>query len=158
MRTDKKGFQQVEFYLDSGRHLMEIYNLYYILQSDGSYKKHVPVSTIDKIPMNPLVLATLWMDDGSVRNDAYSGKLASQGFTLEDQKALQQYFDKWGIVTVPIPHLKQKNQFYLSFPAKTFGILVNTIEPILIEEVPCMRYKLNEERRRNPVTTEEKEV
>jgi len=116
------------------------------LSSTGSqirYVKTITQNLIDKLPMHPIVLAAFFMDDGSVRNDCYSGKFATQGFSLEENHLLSQYFKKWNINTKVVAHVKSQNQYYLTVPAATFGTLVEIIEPI-VREVPSMYYKLND--------------
>jgi len=91
---DKKGNKGIEFYTSSSKEYKSIHSLFYQLQkvkekSGTEKEKYVKVITrqlIDNLPTNPLVLATFYMDDGSVRNDCYAGKLATQGFSQEESK------------------------------------------------------------------------
>lgn len=96
--------------------------------------------------MNPYVLAVLFMDDGSKRNDVYSGKLALQGFSKEEQELLIPYFDKWGVKVTVAKHTVESGQHYINISAKTFGRFIEIIEPI-VKEIPEMEYKLNEARK-----------
>lgn len=84
------------------------------------------------------------MDDGSVRNDAYSARIATQCFSREEHELLQQYLKKAFDLNAEINiHLQEKNQYSLIVPAREFHKLVNIINPYA-DEVPSMRYKLNE--------------
>lgn len=111
------------------------------------YIKTITPELIDKLPMSPYVLVTLFLDDGSIRNDCYAGKLATQGFTEPEQQLLRLYFLKWGIDCKVNLHLEVKNQYYLTIPATSFSRLIEIIEPIIINEIPSMSYKLNADRR-----------
>jgi hypothetical protein len=142
--TSKKGFVSYLFYTSSGLYLKELYDLYYEKKSDGKYVKTITQQLIDSLPMDPIVLAVLFMDDGSVRNDCYAGKIATQCFSLEEQHLLSDYLKKWGIDCNIVKH--NKEQFYISIPAKSFGRLAEIIEPTVLE-IPVMSYKLNKSRR-----------
>jgi len=149
--TDKKGYKGLEFYTSSGVYLAEFHELFYEYRKAKTgekmvYVKRVTQKLVDNLPTHPLVLATFFMDDGSVRNDCYAGKIATQGFSLEDCHFLSQYLDKCGVHGSKIVrHSKKSGQYYLSLPAKsgTFEKLILMVEPI-IREVPGMIYKLNE--------------
>jgi hypothetical protein len=132
----------VLFYTNSSPILGDIHKLFYKKQPDGSFRKTITKELIDQIPMSPYVLATLWMDDGSVRNDTYSGKLASMGFTRPEQELLLIYFKKWGLNCKVVWNQKTKNHSYITVPAAEFQKLVDIIEPVIIN-VPTMVYKLN---------------
>ena len=148
---DTKGFKGLEFYTSSGVYLLKFHELFYEpRKAKGSdktvYVKRVTKKLVDNLPNHPLVLATFFMDDGSVRNDCYAGKIATQGFPLEDCHFLTEFLDKCGVKGSQIvPHTKKGGQYYLSLPARsgTFGKLVEYVEPI-VREVPGMIYKLNE--------------
>lgn len=83
------------------------------------------------------------MDDGSKRNDANSGKLATQGFPKEDQVLLQEYIRKFGIETSLVIHSQEKNQFSLNILSTDnhFENFKQLISPTVLE-VPCMHYKI----------------
>lgn len=152
--TDKKGYKGLEFYTSSGVYLAEFHELFYEYRKAPTgektvYVKRVTQKLVDNLPIHPTVLATFFMDDGSVRNDCYAGKIATQGFPLEDCHLLTQYLDKCGVTgSKVVPHTKKSGQYYLSLPAKsgTFEKLISIVEPI-IREVPGMIYKLNEARK-----------
>jgi hypothetical protein len=106
--------------------------------------KTITPELIDKLPMDPTVLAVLFMEDGSIRNDCYSGKIATQCFSLEEQHLLCDYFTKWDIDCNIVKHTKKRGQYYLSIPTKSFPKLVTIIEPI-VRQIPAMVYKLNDQ-------------
>lgn len=148
--TSKKGFVSYLFHTSSGLYLKELYDLFYKKKTpylNGSlYVKTITQQLIDELPMNPIVLAVLFMDDGSVRNDCYAGKIATQCFLLEEQHLLSTYLKKWGIDCNIVKHTKETGQFYISIPAKSFGRFVEIIEPTVLE-IPVMSYKLNQLRK-----------
>lgn len=132
--TDQKGYQTVTFYTSSGKWLTEIYNLFYLKKDDESRpSKSITQKLIDSLPMHPMVLAVWFMDDGSVRDDCYAGKLATQGFTKEESQLLCEYLKKWGIEGKVVAHSVSKNQYYISLPASTFGKFVSEIRAIVNE-------------------------
>lgn len=148
---DKKGYEGIEFYTSSGLYLEKYHSLFYIPEKKENsekirYCKKITPKLIDSLPTDPLVIATFYMDDGSVRNDCYAGKLATQGFSYDENQLLIQYFAKCGITGCKVvTHTVESGQYYISFPAETgaFKKLVSFVEPI-IKEVPCMAYKSNE--------------
>ena len=144
-KTAKAGFGFQSSTLEG---LGYYHNVFYVPKQDRGYRKVITQELIDKLPMSPLVLATFFMDDGSVRNDCYSGKLATAGFTKEETILLEQYFKKWGIECSVNSQSDEKGYYYLNFPAKKDGFakLIQIIEPIIMQ-VPGMEYKLNAERR-----------
>ena len=161
IKTDQKGYQTVEIYLTSGEYLKEIFHLFYKEQPNDNdndkYRKTITPELIEKLPMNPLVLAVFFMDDGSVRSDSYAGKLATQSFCFfllskkkqgnkEENELLCSYLKKWNIDCNVVFHSREKNQYYLAIPAKSFGVLVKEIESI-VREIPEMCYKLNYQRK-----------
>jgi hypothetical protein len=144
----KTAGQGVLFYTDTSPVLEDIHGLYYKKGVDGKLTKTITQELIDKLPMSPYVLATWWMDDGSVRNDCYGGKIATMGFSQDgEQELLALYLKKWGISCNIVFNDEEKNQKYLSIPAASFPRLVEIIEPIIAKEVPSMSYKLNANRK-----------
>lgn len=107
------------------------------------WKKTITPKLIEELPMHPLVLANFYLDDGSVRNDCYAGKLATQGFSKEECELLREYMLKWKINCNVVSHTLESNTYYLSIVASTFGNLIEVIEPT-VKEIPSMIYKLNE--------------
>lgn len=144
--TSKKRFQTVLFYTTSGKWLEEIYRLFYKETEKNKFVKTITPELIENLLMSPILLAVFFMDDGSVRNDCYAGKLATQGFSKDENHLLCSYLEKWSIECKVVAHIKSKNQYYITIPAKTFGNLVKEIEPI-VNEIPLMSYKLNQQRK-----------
>lgn len=140
--TSNKGFTTVYFYTSSGLWLEEFHRLFY-KKKGNRYVKTITPELIESLPMNPLVLAMFFMDDGSVRNDCKAGKLATQCFSKTENLLLCSYFQKWNIECNVVFHLERKNQYYITIPAATFGNLVAVIAPI-VREIPDMVYKLND--------------
>lgn len=144
----------VSFETTRGTHLKGVYDLFSKLSpSVKDPKKLVIRKTITKellkqLPPTPETLTAIFCCDGSIRNDCYAGKIAFQCFP----KAELELFCKWlkkhyGIETNIVIHSRRKKQYSISVPAKTFGRLVDTIEPIIEKDIPCMVYKLNRERK-----------
>jgi hypothetical protein len=112
-----------------------------------SFVKTITPKLLKAMPKSPYVLAVLFMDDGSVRDDAYSGKLAMQSYTYEEQLLFAAYLKEvYDLDVNVVKHTVLSGQFYISIPASTFSKLVKIIEPC-VREIPCMVYKLNEGRR-----------
>lgn len=136
----------VHFYLRSGLYLEPYHKLFYTEKerNKGEFRptKVITRDLINHLPMNPITLATFFMDDGSVRNDCAGAKLATQCYSLEENHLLNEYLGKWGVHCQVVAHIKSKNQYYLSIPAESFRILREHIDPI-VKEVPNMTYKLN---------------
>jgi hypothetical protein len=145
--TSKKGFSTVVFYTTSGQWLKEIYHLFY-KEKNGRYVKTITPELIENLPLSSMLVAVFFMDDGSVRNDCYAGKLATQGFSLEENHLLCSYLKKWNssVECVVVAHKVSKGQYYISIPAKSFGKFVKEIEPIVLS-IPDMVYKLNDQRK-----------
>ena len=112
------------------------------------YVKKITQKLIQSLPMHPMVLATFFMDDGSKRNECYSGKIATQGFTQAENYLLCEYLAKWDIKAAVTTHTVDSGQFYISIPASNgaFDKLVSVISPI-VHQIPDMVYKLNENRK-----------
>lgn len=143
---EKGKFERIEFYTDSGNYLKEIHFLMYKKLPNGRYRKTITQEVIDKLPVDPLVVAVWYLDDGSIRNDCYAGKIASQGFSKEENELLCDYLRKFNINCHIVKHTEISGQWYITIPASTFGNLIKVIDPI-VREVPSMVYKLNELRR-----------
>jgi len=144
---DSKGrYEVTEFYTDSGMYLKEIHDLLYKKLPNGRYRRTITKETIDHLPVDPLVIAVWYMDDGSIRNDCYAGKISTQGFTYEENELLCDYLRKFNIDCHVVKHTEVSHQWYITIPAHTFGQLISTIEPF-VREVPSMIYKLNELRK-----------
>jgi len=137
----------VEFYTDSGDYLKEIHELLYVNVGE-KYKKRITPEVIERLPVDSLVVAVWYLDDGSIRNDCYAGKIASQNFTKEENELLCEYLRKFNfnIAGHVVQHTDESGQWYITIPAQTFGKLIDLIEPI-VREIPSMVYKLNELRR-----------
>jgi hypothetical protein len=141
--TDNKGYKTVYFYTSSGKQYKEIFHLFYKKKGDKFVKTITP-ELIERLSMHPMVLAAFFMDDGSVRNDCYAGKLHTQCFSFEENQLLCSYLKKWGIEGNVVFHKESEDQYYIGLPAETFGTLVKIIEPI-VNQIPDMIYKLNDQ-------------
>ena len=144
--TDIKKDVTVEFYTSSGEYLKEYYDLFYKPNLENKFVKTITPEFIEKLPMDPIVLAVWFMDDGSVRDDCYAGNIATQRFSLDEHHLLQEYLKKWGIGSNTPKHTAASGQYYLYIPSKSFGKFIEIIEPI-VREIPAMVYKLHEVRK-----------
>lgn len=158
--TSKSGFTTQLFYTSSSPLYQSIHELFYqpIEKSGGKvkYVKTITEKLLSHLPVNDLVLAVWFMDDGSIREDCYAGKIATMCFSQEEQLLLQQYLlDVYSLNLSVVIHLESKNQYYLSVPASTFRLFSQLIEPH-VEEVTSMVYKLNRSRFINLTHNKEK--
>jgi hypothetical protein len=90
-----------------------------------------------------VVLAVWFMDDGSVRNDCYSGKQATHNFSYHQHELLKFWLQNFGLTTNIVCHTQKSGQWYLSIPALQKWVLC--IESTVVQ-IPDMVYKLNQNR------------
>lgn len=116
-RIEKKG-RTIRFETSSSSILLPLHSLFYKRRGEHSsgtpkYVKEVTKELIGELPMNPIVLAVFFMDDGSVRNDCNAGKIAIQGFSLQENLLLCKYIHKWGVKAHPTLHTAESGQYYI---------------------------------------------
>lgn len=150
-RINNKDLTTVEFYTSSGEYLKNYFDLLYKPSTNNStgeirWIKTITKELIEKYPLDGVLLAVWFMDDGSVRDDCYSGKLATQCFSLDEQHLLRDYLAQADISSNIVRHTVKSGQYYLSIPSKSFQKLVEIIEPT-VREIPCMIDKLNEKKK-----------
>nr|YP_009367458.1 putative LAGLIDADG homing endonuclease [Sarcinofilum mucosum]YP_009367481.1 putative LAGLIDADG homing endonuclease [Sarcinofilum mucosum]ARK14449.1 putative LAGLIDADG homing endonuclease [Sarcinofilum mucosum]ARK14451.1 putative LAGLIDADG homing endonuclease [Sarcinofilum mucosum] len=154
------------FYLNSGLYLEKYHSLFYkpyfwkagapdIVQNTPSspqnkirYQKVITQALIEALPRDPLLLAVWFLDDGSCRQDVFSGRIATQSFTLEEQHLLQDYLKQgFGINTQLVLHNRIKRQYYISIPSSKnqFANFVDLIKPV-VEKIPDLKYKIKNPR------------
>lgn len=136
------------FYTDSNLAYKLIHEHFYTYRENSrgisTYVKTITPALIRALPNDPMVLACFYMDDGSVRKDAYSGKFATQGFSEAEHLLLQSYvFESFNVRLEIVRHSSLKEQYYFSIPAAEFPNFVDVVSPI-IRQVPTMVYKLND--------------
>lgn len=122
------------FSTQSERILLKYHSLFY--STNG-------IKTITSYLFNyvkdPLSLAIWWLDGGNACTDCNAGRLATQAFTLEEQKILQQLlFQNFNIETNIV---SRRDQYFLYIPSKIFPKLVNIIKHD-VEPIITMHYKL----------------
>ena len=127
-----------------------------------TYVKTITPNLLASLPKGPYILAVWFMDDGSIRNDAFAGRIATPSFTPQEHELLQAYFRDEYSFSVNTPwHIKAKNQKCISIPAATFRRFTEYIMPI-VQEVPSFLYKVTQKvesvqvnQLDDPLTTEE---
>lgn len=136
------------------------------------YRKSITQDLIDWLPVDPLLLAVWYMDDGTSRDDCFAGRLCTQGFYEPGElELLLKYLAKYKIQGNIAQHTVESGQRSISIGAEQFGFLVTKTYPYF-KEVPSLLYKMNLERiskskyfpdllselNDNPVTTEENDT
>lgn len=134
--VEKKKYKTVSFQTTSDARLKDIHRLFY-----SDKKKVITKELISAMPRDPMLLAVWYMYDGSTRTDANSGRIASQGFTYEENELLCGYIHEFGIKAHLNVHNEKKGQYTIVLPAETFSDFANLIKPI-VSEIPEMMYKL----------------
>jgi len=158
IKNNGKNSKLCFFYLKSGIYLKFYHDLFYksytwkttveqnlSTQTKIRYKKTINKNLIKSLPADPMILAVWFLDDGSRRKDAFSGRLATQCYSKEEHFLLQHFlFSAFNIQTQIVVHHRLKNQYYLTIPAKNnnFANFVKLIKPF-VDEIPCMNYKVN---------------
>lgn len=144
----------VEFYLKSGLYLKEMFNLFYkkvpsvTVNGEEMFVKTITPELIDKLPMNPILLAVWYMDDGSKRDGCDGCNLATQSFTRDENLLLANYLKKWNLECHVNLHSRVKNQYYLYISAKSFPRFREIIGPT-VNEIPDMTYKIRKHIRKD---------
>lgn len=156
----KQGFKSSFFYLKSGIYLKKYHDIFYqpyvwkskkeiiTTKEKIRYRKTVTEKLIQHLPNNPLLLAVWFMDDGSKRSDCFSGRLATQSFSKEEQHLLQGYLlSSFSIKTNIVLHKAISKTYYLAIPAKNnnFSNFIDLVKPF-VEKVSCMHYKIQRPR------------
>lgn len=135
------------FYTSSGNSLKPIHEIFYKIQPDGTYRKVITKELIAQLPTpsdrlaSSILLAVFYMDDGSIRDDCFAGKIASQGFTLDENHLLRDYLLTFNINANVVKHSTESGLYYLNLTANTFKTLVDLIAPV-VKQIPDMTYKI----------------
>lgn len=107
---------------------------------DKDRKKHIP-KNLD-IYFTPLTLAVWIMDDGNLKSKC-NYRIASMGFTKEDNELLQSYllrcFDVRSKVVEYTNNKNNKKYYSISINKENSQKVSNIIEPYVVD---CMKYKL----------------
>lgn len=99
--------------------------------------KKIPESVFLDLFLTPQALAVWIMDDGTRSGSGLS--IATYSFVYADLLRMQAFLtQKYGL-KVSVNKSGVKHQFILYFHKKTMGILVNRVEPFMVEN---MKYKL----------------
>jgi hypothetical protein len=117
-------------------------------RNDGNgFRKRVP-NKIDTLLVDPISLAVWYLDDGTKRNDSDSCRLATQGFSLQENQALSNClwtnFSIYASIDTWRPARAKKPLYGLSIQSKSGGYkrLRLLISDFVRAEVPTMLYKL----------------
>lgn len=114
------------------------------------YRKSIKVQLLDFLK-DPLSLAIWWLDDGNIRTDCFAGRLATQCYTLEEHKILQELlFQNFQISSNIVQHSAKKKQYYLYISNKNNNLstFLNCMAPY-INPIPSMKYKISKKKPRN---------
>lgn len=142
-----KNSDTIGFQTNSCFQLVPLHELFYVQNDVGAFVKTITPTLLSCLPINPILLAVWFCDDGSIRNDCYAGKIATMCFSQAEHVLLQQWLgDSFGVYTKIVYNSKSKQHFYLSIPAKEFGRFADLIRPTVLQ-IPGMEYKLNDARR-----------
>lgn len=132
------------FSTQSEKILIKYHDLFYTSDCDGNnFRKRIDLRVLDLV-YHPLSLAVWWLDDGNARTDCRGGRLATNCFSLNEQKILQNLLQKKFQIKSNIVRqtLKKKTiQYYLSIPSNSFEQLVQLISTY-VNQIPTMDYKL----------------
>lgn len=148
---DLKSYASLKFESTTCKFLGKYFHLFYkatqLPNGETKYVKMITRELLEALPKSPFVVAILFLDDGTVRSDAYSGKLALQCYSKYELLLFQKWLvDVHQLETVLLCSNVEKQQYYLSIPAKSFGKLAKMVE-LVVKDVPSMSYKLNEIRK-----------
>ena len=147
---NKKGYLEYLFYSEYREELICYHSLFYkkplqpVLKK--RYNKELP-ENIGQLLKNPLTLAVWFMDDGTKRSDCNAGRIATQGFTEQEQYKLKDCLWENFYIRVEIDrwHNKEGKEIQgLSIPSTGghFERWCDLIRPFIVKHVPDMKYKL----------------
>ena len=142
-RGRRGGYQFYSMYRDE---LISYREEWYKLKG-GKFRKEVP-NNIDSLLVDPVSLAVWYLDDGTKRTDSNACRLATQGFSLSENKRLRNCLLKNFAIPASIDKWRPKKStrflYGLSIQSKTGGYkrLLELIHKIVEAEVPTMLYKL----------------
>lgn len=121
------------------------YRSEWYMRGELGFRKVVP-SNIGDLLVDPISLAVWYLDDGSKRSDCAACRLATQGFTLEENMALVECLrSNFGIEAKVGTWRRAGGELYgLSLPSSPSGYkrLKSLIYPLVEAEIPSMLYKL----------------
>jgi hypothetical protein len=144
--NNKGSFAALVAYTEYRKEFKPIHTMWYSKNIHQKWSKRVP-ATIKNLLKDPLGLAVWYLDDGTYRTDCESARLATQGFTFQENELLQQVlFYNFQIVSCieTTKRSSSKPQYGLAILSKTGGFrkLRETIYDIVKTEIPTMIYKL----------------
>nr|YP_009492253.1 putative LAGLIDADG DNA endonuclease [Pseudopediastrum sp. CL0201VA]YP_009492298.1 putative LAGLIDADG DNA endonuclease [Pseudopediastrum sp. CL0201VA]AWI68858.1 putative LAGLIDADG DNA endonuclease [Pseudopediastrum sp. CL0201VA]AWI68859.1 putative LAGLIDADG DNA endonuclease [Pseudopediastrum sp. CL0201VA] len=143
--------QTFEFYLNRGSYLKHYHDLFYKqvgtnAEGKAIFEKTITEELVEAMPTDPAFLAMIMLDDGSVRNDCYAGRIAFQCFSKEGLELFVKKVEEIFGVKLVVMQSTEDSLCSLSIPAAEFGKFVNLIEPT-VRQIPDLAYKLNAERK-----------
>lgn len=131
------GAQECTFYTNYQENLNTYHSLFYRRDVSGGYKKHVPAQ-LPQLLRDPLSLLVWYLDDGTLRNDCDSCRIATQGFSREEQELLSTVLrDNFGVGS----KVERWGAGGLVVPAEEFGIFRELLLPLCRLECEDMLYK-----------------
>jgi hypothetical protein len=163
-KSPKSAFQAYLLQTSYSHEFARVHAKWYVPEivtlADGTPKtkfvKRVPADLI-KTFTNPLTLAVWYLDDGTKRTDTESCRLATQGFTREENEILVDcLFKNFGIEAKIEETRSRKGEvkYQIAILSRTGGYkkFRELIEPYVPKEAPSMHYKIKKDPK-NPVTT-----
>lgn len=148
-----KTFYTYSFYTNYTSELIEAHSLFYRYNDlTGKFEKKIP-ALLPSLLNDPLSLAVWYLDDGTLRNDCDSCRIATQSFCLPDVKLLRDTLMQNFKIESKLEMWKyKKNKIIYEKPnlailAKSFKKFKKLIIGVVKKEIPSMIYKL--ERPRN---------
>ncbi len=152
-----KTFYSYSFYTNYTSELVEAHSLFYIYkekENRGKFEKRIP-DLLPDLFNDPLWLAVWYLDDGSLRSDCDSCRIATQSFSIPDVELLRETLNQNFQISSKLELWKYKTEGVkkeyhlpnLAIPANSFKTLKKLIIGVVEEEIPSMIYKL--ERPRN---------
>lgn len=146
---NKKGHVEYLFYSEYREELIEYHNLFYKKPKNPDSKvrfvKKLP-ENLEELLTDPITLAVWYMDDGTKRSDCNAGRIATQGFTEDENIRLQKCVWKNHSIHMEVEkwQVKGKDSYGVSIPSRggPFTKWCDLIRPFIEKEVPQMMYKL----------------
>ena len=136
------GRRECIFYTGYSRGLRPYHDLFYQPLENGRWGKRLPSNLADLL-QDPLSLLVWYLDDGTLRGDCNSCRLATQGFSLEEHHQRNLLRDNFLVGSRFRWRRKRGGVFWgLVIPARDFRTFRGLLEDLCRQECASMLYKL----------------